>query len=138
MSTHRQRKVDCSQTSHIKFAILENCWLASRCSPPRKRVSWERHQNHDFLTHSANSRHIFHRRSRLDNAVQLRRDLQLRHRSDPRFLSYLTARWLYITRKWAMFSGSQRNYSTAVSQCLTTTTNSVERQLDERDEDDFM
>ncbi|GAA54049.1 hypothetical protein CLF_111999, partial [Clonorchis sinensis] len=56
-------------------------------------------------THSANSRHIFHRMARLDNAVQFRQDLQLLRRTDPRF-SYLTARWLYITRKWAVHAQS--------------------------------
>ncbi|TGZ69987.1 hypothetical protein CRM22_003423 [Opisthorchis felineus] len=56
--------------------------------------------------HSANSRHIFHRMARLDNAVQFRQDLQILRRTDPRFLSYLTARWLYITRKWAVHAQS--------------------------------
>ncbi|GAA50031.1 hypothetical protein CLF_103947, partial [Clonorchis sinensis] len=50
-------------------------------------------------THSANSRHIFHRMARLDNAVQFRQDLQLLRRTYPRFVYYLTTRWLQITRK---------------------------------------
>ncbi|GAA51363.1 hypothetical protein CLF_105992 [Clonorchis sinensis] len=53
-------------------------------------------------THFANSRHIFHRMAQRDNAVQFRQDLQLLRRTDPRFASYLTARLLYITRKWAV------------------------------------
>ncbi|GAA56447.1 hypothetical protein CLF_110911 [Clonorchis sinensis] len=57
-------------------------------------------------THSANSRHIFYRMARLDNAVQFRQDLQLLRRTDPRFVSYLTARCLYITRKWAVHAQS--------------------------------
>ncbi|GAA49147.1 hypothetical protein CLF_102584 [Clonorchis sinensis] len=35
-------------------------------------------------------------------------------------------------------AGPKRNYSTAVSKSLTTTTNAVELQLDERDENDFI
>ncbi|GAA54741.1 hypothetical protein CLF_105272 [Clonorchis sinensis] len=57
-------------------------------------------------THSANSQHIFHRMAQLDNAVQFRQDLQLLRRTDPRFVSYLTARWLYVTRKWAAHAQS--------------------------------
>ncbi|GAA54286.1 hypothetical protein CLF_113563 [Clonorchis sinensis] len=37
---------------------------------------------------------------------RFRQDLQLLRRTDPRFVSYLTARWLYITRKWAIHAHS--------------------------------
>ncbi|GAA57419.1 hypothetical protein CLF_112695, partial [Clonorchis sinensis] len=64
--------------------------------------------------HAVNSRHIFHRMARLDNAVQVYRitytqipeDMQLLRRTDPRFVFYLTARWLYIPRKWAVHAQS--------------------------------
>ncbi|GAA48388.1 hypothetical protein CLF_101544 [Clonorchis sinensis] len=37
---------------------------------------------------------------------RFRQDLQLLRRTDARFVSYLTARWLYITRKWAVHAQS--------------------------------
>ncbi|KAG5448495.1 hypothetical protein CSKR_101938 [Clonorchis sinensis] len=38
----------------------------------------------------------------------------------------------------SVFSGPRKNYSTAMGKFLTTATNAVKRQLDERDEDDFI
>ncbi|KER30373.1 hypothetical protein T265_13188, partial [Opisthorchis viverrini] len=53
-------------------------------------------------TISNHSRHIFHRMARFDNAAEFRHDLQILRRTDPSFVSYLTAHWLHITRKWAI------------------------------------
>ncbi|GAA50587.1 hypothetical protein CLF_104765 [Clonorchis sinensis] len=67
---------------------------------------------------SANGRHICPRMARLGNAVQwvllfivlqthrFRQDLQLLRQTDPRFVSYHTARWSYITRKWTVHAQS--------------------------------
>ncbi|GAA47590.1 hypothetical protein CLF_100556 [Clonorchis sinensis] len=44
MSTQTRKKGDCGQTSHTRFAKSEKCWLASRCSSPRKPAAWARHQ----------------------------------------------------------------------------------------------
>ncbi|GAA48192.1 hypothetical protein CLF_101296 [Clonorchis sinensis] len=38
--------------------------------------------------------------------VRFRQDLQLLRRTNPRFVSYLTVRWLYITREWAVHAQS--------------------------------
>ncbi|GAA56765.1 hypothetical protein CLF_111474 [Clonorchis sinensis] len=52
--------------------------------------------------HTLQTADTFHRVARLDNAVQFQQGLQLLRRTDPRFVSHLTARWLYITPKWAV------------------------------------
>ncbi|GAA56919.1 hypothetical protein CLF_111829 [Clonorchis sinensis] len=41
------------------------------------------------------------------NRFGFRQDLQLLHRTDPRLVSYLTARWLYITRERAVHAHSE-------------------------------
>ncbi|GAA53580.1 hypothetical protein CLF_110557, partial [Clonorchis sinensis] len=53
-------------------------------------------------TISNRSWHIFHRMARFDNPTEFCHDLQVLRRTDPGFISYLTASWLYITRKWAI------------------------------------
>ncbi|GAA51168.1 hypothetical protein CLF_105670 [Clonorchis sinensis] len=55
-------------------------------------------------TISNRSRHIFHRMARFDNAAEFRYDVQILRRTDPGFVSYLTAHWLYITRKCAIYA----------------------------------